>query len=70
MVKKGLKYPTLLQINVPTKVMILSHIFLRWRVVFFTGRVIYFKKGHSFVTNNGDEILIMCTNPKQGDDKF
>ena len=37
---------------------------------FFTGRVIYFKKGHSFVTNNGDEILIMCTNPKQGDDKF
>ena len=46
-------------------------IYLRWRVIYLTGRDIYltgrdiyFKKAHNFVTNyEGDEILIMCTNP-------
>ena len=34
--------------------------------IYLTGRDIYFEKGHNFVTNYyGDEIFIMCTNPKQ-----
>ena len=34
------------------------------RDIYLTGRDIYFGKGHNFVTNyEGDEILIMCTNP-------
>ena len=38
---------------------------MRWRVIYLTGRDIYFEKGHNFVTNYlGDDILIMCTSPK------
>ena len=67
MVKKGHKYVTLLQINVP-RFMILSQnlgtfisegdtyltvrdIYLRCRVIYLKGRDIHFKKGHNFVTN-------------------
>ena len=67
MAKKGHKYVTLLQINVP-RVMILSQklgkfiwqgdIYLKWRVIYLTardiyltGRDIYFEKGHDFVPN-------------------
>ena len=35
------------------------------RDIYLTGRDIYFGKGHNFVTDYlGDEIFIMCTNPK------
>ena len=67
MVKKGHKYVTLLQINVP-RVMILPQIlrnlfllgdiyltvrdiYLRGGDIYLTRRDIYFEKGHNFVTN-------------------
>ena len=43
-----------------------GHLFDREGHIYLTGSDICFEQGHNYVTNyKGDEILIMCTNPKR-----